>query len=115
MLTVFGHKVDALKLSQAKQYDVPEKAALKLLACLFSPEELVNGNLTGVTNSKDEVRQKTIKKLNIQRVEYLKGRYSNIIHITSSCARSARFATCARSSLRSLCHCALQLILCGVE
>ena len=38
-----------------------------------------------------------------------------IIIITSSCARSARFATCARSSLRSLCHCARQLILCGVD
>ena len=29
-------------------------------------------------------------------------------HTTSSCARSARFATCARNSLRSLCHCAFQ-------
>ena len=38
-----------------------------------------------------------------------------IIIITSSCARSARFATCARNSLCSLCHCALQLILCGVD
>ena len=37
-----------------------------------------------------------------------------IIIITSSCARSARFATCARSSLCSLCHCALQLF-CVVE
>ena len=32
---------------------------------------------------------------------------------TSSCARSARFATCARSSLRSFCHCA-NIVCCGV-
>ena len=37
------------------------------------------------------------------------------LYLTSSCARSARFATCARSSLCSLCHCALPLILCGVD
>ena len=36
------------------------------------------------------------------------------INITSSCARSPRFATCDRSLLRSLCHCALQLF-CVVE
>ena len=34
---------------------------------------------------------------------------------TSSCARSACFATSARISLLSLCHYALQLILCVVE
>ena len=34
---------------------------------------------------------------------------------TSSCARSACFATFARTSLRSLCHRALQLILCVAE
>ena len=35
-------------------------------------------------------------------------------NITSSCTRSARFFTCARSLLCSLCHCALQLF-CVVE
>ena len=42
-----------LKLAQAKMEKEPCKAALKLLSCLFTPEELVNGNLSGVTNSKE--------------------------------------------------------------
>ena len=33
----------------------------------------------------------------------------SVLYTTSSCARSARFATCARSSLRSLCLCAIVL------
>lgn len=51
----------------------PSKAALKLLACLYAPEELVNGNPTGSTNSKDLKRVATICKLDPERMKYLKG------------------------------------------
>ena len=46
---------------------------LQLLGCLFSPEELVNGNPSGITNSKDEMRQKSIKKLDPLRITYIYG------------------------------------------
>ena len=57
-----GFAVPPLKLAQAKLVNDLSRAALKLLACLFSAEELVNGNPTGLTNSKDPHRQETIKK-----------------------------------------------------
>ena len=51
----------------------PCKAALKLLSCLFTPEELVNGNLSGVTNSKESQHQSTITKLDPARIKYIEG------------------------------------------
>ncbi len=72
-VTICGHAISSQKLAQAKLQTDPSKAALKLLACLFSPEELVNGNPTGSTNSKDVHRQETIKKLDTARMQYLKG------------------------------------------
>ena len=70
-ITICGHKVNRLKLAQAKLQNDPSKAALKLLLCLFDAEELVNGNPTGSTNSKEEQRQATIKKLDPDWMKYL--------------------------------------------
>ena len=53
--------------------------------------------------------RKSLKKL---KYRSKLGQKLNDYYSTSSCAR---FATFARSSLRSLCHRALQLILCVVE
>ena len=49
------------------------KCALQLLGVLFSPEELTNGNPSGNTNSKDEVRWGRITKLDSQRMKYIEG------------------------------------------
>ena len=70
---IYGHKVDRLKLQSAKLQCDPSKCGLQLLGCLFSPEELVNGNPSGITNSKDEMRQKSIKKLDPLRITYIHG------------------------------------------
>ena len=71
-----SHKVDRLKLQSAKlQSDAP-KCALQLLSCLFSDEELVNGNPSGTTTAKDDVHKKTIKKLDPVRMNYIIGIYS---------------------------------------
>lgn len=68
---IYGYKVDRLKLQSAKLQCDPSKCGLQLLGCLFSPEELVNGNPSGITNSKDEMRQKSIKKLDPLRITYI--------------------------------------------
>ena len=78
-ITICGRKVNRLKLAQAKLQNDPSKAALKLLSCLFDTEELVNGNPTGSTNSKEEQRQATIKKLDPDRMKYLQGNNSHYI------------------------------------
>ena len=78
-ITICGHKVNRLKLAQAKLQNDPSKAALKLLSCLFDTEVLVNGNPTGSTNSKEEQRQATIKKLDPDRMKYLQGNNSHYI------------------------------------
>ena len=51
------------------------KCALQLLDCLFDTTELVNGNPSGQTNSKDPTRQKTIKRLDPERINYICGKY----------------------------------------
>lgn len=48
-------------------------AALKLMDCLFTASEMVNGNPSGVTRSKDETRQKTIRPLDSQKMRYIDG------------------------------------------
>ena len=58
-----GQKVDRIKLQAAKLQTDATKCALQLASCLFNLEELINGNPSGVTNSKDEVRKQTLEKL----------------------------------------------------
>ena len=74
IIEICGVKVDSLKLQSAKIHNDAGKCAQKMLSCLFTPVELVNGNPSGVTNSKDEVRRKTIKKLDPQRIKYICGK-----------------------------------------
>ena len=62
-----------LRFAQAKMQGDPAKVALKFLACLFTPEELVNGNPTGTTNSKDLRHQQTINKLDLGHLNYIQG------------------------------------------
>lgn len=62
-----------LKLQAAKLQSEPSRCALQLMSCLFTAEELVNGNPSGVTNSKDPVRKGTIKKLDPKRIKYIIG------------------------------------------
>ena len=72
---IFGHVVDCLKLQSAKLNSDSSKCALQLMSCLFSIEEMVNGNPSGVTNSKDEGRRNSIRKLDPNRINYVRGNY----------------------------------------
>lgn len=65
--------MDRLKLQSAKLHKDPGKCALQMLDCLFTTDDLVNGNPSGLTNSKDELRRKTIKKLDPERIKYICG------------------------------------------
>lgn len=60
---IHGWLVDRLKLQSAKLHSDPSRCALQLMGCRFSIDEMVNGNPSGVTKSKDECRKKTIKRL----------------------------------------------------
>lgn len=44
------------------------------MSCIFTAEELVNGNPSGHTNSKDESRIKTIQKLDPERIKFINGK-----------------------------------------
>ena len=74
---VCGRHVNRLKLATALVQPTPVAMALKLMACLFTKAELVNGNPSGITNSKVEQRQKTIKKLDPTILHYIEG---NVMH-----------------------------------
>ena len=65
--------VDAVKLANAKLQSEPGTCALKLMDCVFTTEELVNGNPSGVTKSKDQARQKTIRPLDANKMKYIDG------------------------------------------
>ena len=49
-----------MKLATAKLHPDAASAALKLMDCLFSAEEMVNSNPSGVSKSKDAARIATI-------------------------------------------------------
>ena len=73
-------KVDRLKLQSAKLQSTPVKCALKLMSCIFTPDELVNGNPSGHTNSKDESRIRTILKLDPERIKFSNGKVASYIY-----------------------------------
>ena len=52
-------------------------AALKLMDCIFSTEEMVNGNPSGVTRSNDATRQKTIHPLHPEEMRFIDGMVYN--------------------------------------
>ena len=62
-----------MKLANAKLQGDPGTAALKLMDCVFTTHELVNSNPSGVTKSKDTTRQKTIKRLDPAKMQYIDG------------------------------------------
>ena len=57
-------------------------AALKLMDCIFSTEEMVNGNPSGVTRSNDATRQKTIHPLHPEEMRFIDGMVYNftVVH-----------------------------------
>ena len=65
--------VDNLKYQSAILHKDVGKCALQLLDCLFDTTELVNGNPSGQTKSKDPNRQKSIRKLDPERINYICG------------------------------------------
>lgn len=70
---ISGMPIDKLMLQAAKLHTEPGKCALAMMSCLFTAEELVNGNPAGVSNSKDEARKKGIKQLDPIRIRYIQG------------------------------------------
>lgn len=73
---VFGqHKVDQLRLANAKLQSDPGAAALKLMDTLFTTEEMVNGNPSGNTKSQDPVRRASITPLDPFRMKYIFGKF----------------------------------------
>ena len=65
--------VNKLKLQAAKLHADPGRCALAMMSCLFTAEELVNGNPAGISNSKDEARRRGIKQLDPNRIKYIQG------------------------------------------
>lgn len=61
------------KLANAKLQSDPGTAALKLMDCVFTTEEMVNSNPSGITKSKDSTRKKTIKRLDPTKMQYIDG------------------------------------------
>ena len=51
------NSIDKLKLANAQLQTDPNTAALKLMDCVFTIEEMVNGNPSGVTKPKDPDRE----------------------------------------------------------
>ena len=67
--------VDQVRLQNAKLQSDAGSASLKLMDCLFSTEEMVNGNPSGVTRSKDTARQRTIKQLDPEKMRYIDSKF----------------------------------------
>ena len=78
---ICGRKVNRLKLANALVQPTPSAMALKLMACLFTKEELVNGNPSGESKSKDERRQRTINELESTVLRYIEGEQAIIVFI----------------------------------
>ena len=55
--------MDQLKLTKAK---LQSDLALKMMDCLFTMEDLVNGNPSGVANNKDANRKATVQVLDTE-------------------------------------------------
>ena len=67
--------VDPVRLANAKLQKDAGNVALKLMDCIFSTKEMVNGNPSGVTRSKDPTRQKTIQALDPEKMTYIDGTF----------------------------------------
>ena len=60
-----------LKLANAKEKSDPGKAALKLMDCIFSTKEMVNGSPSGVTKSKDPLRKRIVQTLSPDKMKFM--------------------------------------------
>ena len=75
LLQEFLKGADQVRLQNAKLQQDAGSAALKFMDCLFSTEEMVNGNPSGVTRSKDTARQRTIKQLDPEKMRYINSKF----------------------------------------
>ena len=84
-----GVPVNKLKLQAAKLHSDAGKCGLAMMSCIFTPDELVNGNLAGVSNSKEEARKKGIKQLDPNRMKFIQSKtvYSYLSSIILICNR----------------------------
>ena len=71
---ISGTVVNKLKLAHALIQKDARSMGLKLMGCLFSDKDLVNGNPSGITKSKNEHRVKTIQRLDSTRMSYIESR-----------------------------------------
>ena len=71
--------VDPVRLANAKLQPDASSAALKLMGCVFSTEKMVNSNPSGVTRSKDETRQRTIRPLDSAKMRYIDSMLNSLI------------------------------------
>ena len=71
--------IDQLKLASAKLQSTASNAALKLMDCVFTTDEMVNGNPSGQTNSKDPVRKRTICALDTRKMKFISGAFQNYL------------------------------------
>lgn len=73
-----------MRLANAKLQSDPGSAALKLMDCIFSTKEMVNGNPSGVTRSKDATRQRTIQALDPE-MRFIDGTFYIITGVIATC------------------------------
>lgn len=85
LIQAFLKGVDAVKLANAKLQPDAGTTALKLMDCVFSTSEMVNGNPSGVTRSKDEIRQRTIQALDAQKMRFIVCRFEMFLLECSQC------------------------------
>ena len=65
--------MDRLKLATALVQPTPVSMALKLMSCIFTKKELINGNPSGISKSSDQQRRSTIQKLDTGLLRYVEG------------------------------------------
>lgn len=71
-----------MRLANAKLQSDPGSAALKLMDCIFSTKEMVNGNPSGVTRS---TRQRTIQALDPEKMRFIDGTFYIITGVIATC------------------------------
>ena len=78
--------VDPVRLANAKLQPDASSTALKLMDSVLSTEEMVNSNPSGVTRSKDETRQRTIRPLDGANMRYIDGMFTVFKPTFSRCS-----------------------------
>ena len=94
-------KIDQLRLASAKLQPDAGRAAQKLMDVLFTTEEMVNGNPSGNSKSRDATRLATISPLDPARMKYIFGKCVLCRMSVCMCV-----CVCYASFLDSCCMCA---------